>query len=78
MRTFRFFFLLFSAVQAVTGQAPGDEDSSCLQHSPIIPAPVNMEILMSSFKYNNLLGISGPWITLPSNSVSDIHYIYNC
>ena len=71
MRTFWFFILLFSAVQAVTRQAPGDEDSRCLEFFPV--RPVNMEILMSSFNYEDLLGTSGPWITLPNNSVNDIH-----
>ena len=72
MRAFRFFLLLFVAAQVVTRQAPGDEDSLCLESFPI--RSVNMEILMSSFRYEDLLGTyKSPWITLPNNSVREIH-----
>ena len=53
-------------VQTATGQAPGDEDDSCLEDV------VNEEDLMSSFNYRNLLPSNGgPWTVVNDDNNND-------
>lgn len=56
---------------AVSLQAPGDEDPECLT-SPDRPSTVNQEILMASFNYANLLERDGgPWIVVNEREIND-------
>ena len=63
-----FILLLLVIVQAITGQAPGDEDERCLEDV------VNEEVLMSSSNYRNLVqGFSGvgPWTVVNDDHNND-------
>ena len=61
-----FILLLLVVVQATTGQAPGDEDDSCLEDV------VNEEDLMSSFNYRNLVpSRGGPWTVVNDDNRND-------
>ena len=66
MRALWSFILLLVIVQATTGQAPGDEDDSCLEDV------VNEEDLMSSFNYRNLVpSMGGPWTVVNDDNRND-------
>ena len=70
MRALCSFLLLLVTVQATTGQAPGDEDESCVEDV------VNEEVLMSSLYYRNLvpdvvLAPEAPWSVVNNDSNND-------
>ena len=63
MRELWYFLLLSIFVQAISGQAPGDEDDTCLT---LIGRSsfANQMVLMSSRNYRNLIDGEGPWIVV--------------
>ena len=63
MRELWYFLLLSIFVQAISGQAPGDEDDLCLRLTTR-PSFANQIVLMSSRNYQHLIEEDGPWIVV--------------
>ena len=63
MRELLYFLLLSIFVQAISGQAPGDESELC---STLLDRPSFSDqiVLMSSYNYRNLIENEGPWIVV--------------
>ena len=55
-------FAIIILTGQVTGQAPGDETSSCLTQTQNA-IPRNIRVLMDSYNYAQLLGVGGVWTT---------------
>ena len=62
-----YFLLLSIFVQAISGQAPGDESEFC---STLIGRSSFSDqiVLMSSYNYRNLIKNEGPWIVVDQDN----------
>ena len=65
--------ILLGLIALATSQAPGDEDSFCLEISSAPAYAPSVKPLMDSWWYRQLLGQSGVWHTLERDG--DLHNV---
>ena len=70
MRKLWYFLLISITFETVTGQAPGDENVSCLTRITR-QSFANQILLMSSHNYINLIEDDGPWIVRNEDDNND-------